>query len=61
MKFPIRRDLPALRCDLCGEDLYPGDTAYRIHGETVCPACLERYARQVFSPYSITAGEERIP
>ncbi|MBO4854655.1 MAG: hypothetical protein J5482_05920 [Oscillospiraceae bacterium] len=61
MKFPVCRDLPALICDLCGDDLYPGDPAYRIHGETICPNCLETYARQVFSPYSITAGEEMCP
>ena len=58
MRNPICQDLPALVCDLCGDDLYPGDTAYSIHGETICPACLGAYARQVFSPYRVEAGKE---
>ena len=56
MNDPLCRELPALVCDLCGDDLYPDDPAYRIHGETICCACLDRYARQVFLPYRIDAG-----
>ena len=56
MRYPIRQDLPALVCDLCGDDLYPGEAAYFIHGETICPACLGVYARQVFSPYRVEVG-----
>ena len=53
MRFPIYDDVPVAECDLCGGELYRGETAYRI-----CPDCLADYARQVFSPYTFAVGRE---
>lgn len=58
MRFPIRYDAPALMCQRCGEELFPRETAYRIHGQTICPDCLASYACEVFAPYRITVAQE---
>ncbi len=57
MRFPIRREEAADLCDLCGAELPPEATCYRINGETICPECLGEYARQVFAPYREQAGK----
>ena len=32
--------MAAAKCSSCGEILWDGDTAYRISGKIVCPACV---------------------
>lgn len=49
----------AALCHLCGGEIYRGEECWHINGETVCPACLEDYARQVFAPFCCRGGEER--
>ena len=29
------------QCDECGEDIYEGETAYRLGGKTYCSSCVE--------------------
>ena len=46
------------RCTLCGEEIYAGQTVWRIGGETVCPGCFPEFARMWLAGYEITMGEE---
>ena len=32
-------------CDLCGGEIYQGQSYYRINGRTVCRDCLADYAK----------------
>ena len=46
------------RCTLCGEEIYAGQTVWRIGGETVCPGCFPAFARMWPAGYEITLGAE---
>lgn len=37
-------------CDSCGKDLYAGDTAYRIMGETWCEKCVDNARTELDYP-----------
>lgn len=45
-------------CALCRGELYPGDVYFRTDRGRVCEACLERYARDYFSPDCRRLGRE---
>lgn len=32
---------PLLECDICGHDIYEGETIYQIDGKTICEECIE--------------------
>ncbi len=32
---------PVIRCEECGEQMFDGDTAYRLAGKPYCPGCVE--------------------
>lgn len=38
-----------MRCSLCTAELGPGECYFRLEGQAVCEACLERYARGRFA------------
>lgn len=38
-----------VRCSLCTAELGPGECYFRLEGQAVCEACLERYARGRFA------------
>ena len=46
------------RCDLCGGDIYKGETFWRFHGRTVCRDCFTSFAREILTPYECSSGEE---
>ena len=60
MRFPRIREedgsCAAARCSLCGEEIYAGEEAWRVSGETVCPGCFGTFARQWFAPFAFTVG-----
>ena len=46
-------------CDLCGGEIYQGQSYYRINGRTVCRDCLADYAGSYFA--DCLCGEEAAP
>ena len=39
---PERRE-SKLKCDYCGDELFPGERAYDIMGDTLCYKCANRW------------------
>ena len=50
-------DTIVAECDICGFELYRGESYYYINGETVCPDCLEKFAARLLAPFRM-GGEE---
>ena len=46
-------------CDLCGGEIYQGQSYYRINGRTVCRDCLADYAGSYVA--DCLCGEEAAP
>ena len=44
-------------CDICGFELYRGESYYAINGEVICEDCLEKFAARLLAPFRI-GGEE---
>ena len=40
--------LPAAQCGICQDELYLGQSCYRIEGALICEHCLSAYARAYF-------------
>lgn len=38
-------------CDLCGFEIYGGETCYCINGEYICEDCLREFAARFFAPF----------
>lgn len=36
-------------CNLCGGEIYEGDTIYEINGQLIHEECLEEFAKDYFS------------
>ena len=45
------------RCDMCGFELYRGETYYRINGEVICEDCLGEFAARLLAPFRM-GGEK---
>ena len=45
------------RCDICGFEIYRGETYYRINGEVVCVDCLGEFAARILAPFRM-GGEK---
>jgi len=42
LRLPVERaPLPALRCDLCGDDIYEGEYFLRLEGKCYCGGCVD--------------------
>lgn len=44
-------------CSVCGGDIYRGEEYYRINGRSICPECLEDFARDYFRSFVCRGGE----
>lgn len=45
------------RCDICGFEIYRGETYYWINGEVVCVDCLGEFAARILAPFRM-GGEK---
>ena len=57
-RFSPERGRETDRCDLCGGEIYKGETLWRFHGRTVCHDCFTPFAREILTPYESSSGEE---
>lgn len=46
-------EAPAARCRYCREEIYEGETYYRVDGRAVCEGCLDALARDYFRLYKV--------
>ena len=46
-------------CGICRGELYPGEPYFLLEGQSVCEACLERYARRRFAHRLRRVGRRR--
>ena len=42
--MPMRENIPADRCEICGETIFSGDLAYFVMGHCCCFGCIESSA-----------------
>ena len=46
-------------CGICQGELYPGEPYFLLEGQSICEACLERYARRRFAHQLRWVGRKR--
>lgn len=44
-------DVVVAHCDLCGGEIYGGESMYRIDSKTICDDCLLDFAKTYFEEY----------
>lgn len=56
-RFSPERGKVTDRCDLCGNEIYKGETLWRFHGRTACRDCFMPFAEEILTPYERFSGE----
>ncbi len=41
----------AAECDICGFEIYRGESSYHVNGEDICEDCLREFAARFFAPF----------
>lgn len=52
-----RMDEIAAECDICGFEIYRGETCYRVNGETICEDCLGEFAVRLLAPFRMGGND----
>lgn len=40
-RCPNAKNIPVCKCEMCGEEIYEGDTMYVIEGKNICESCID--------------------
>ena len=52
-----RSSAPVLKCDRCGEEIYPYELIHKIDGFIICPDCFDDFAFDYFSDCLMTGSQ----
>lgn len=51
---PFRENVPAGRCEICGETIFTGDVAYFVFGRSCCFGCIDSSAYVADGSFSVS-------